>query len=92
MCFKTRRVVLYADTLGRLIFHYDNDYEYENDNYPSLWFSSRFCTQRDERLVASISSSSTTITNINPDRTQEMMMSAHRNLVLELVVVVVVKS
>ena len=37
--------------------------EYENDNEISLSFSLRFCTQRDERLIASISSSTTTITD-----------------------------
>ena len=47
----------------------------------------RFCKQKDERLVASISST-TTITNMNPGRTQEMMMPAHKNFVLVLVVVV----
>ena len=52
---------------------------------PSL----RFCTQRDERLIASISSSTTTITNRNPAITQEMMKSAHKHFVLVLVVVVV---
>ena len=40
------------------------------------------------RFVASISSSTTTITNMNPGITQEMMMSAHKNFVLVLVVVV----
>ena len=71
--------------LGRLRFHDDN--ENENDNEISLSFSLRFCTQRDERLSASISST-TTITNRNPGRTQETMMSAHKNFVLVLVVVV----
>ena len=65
-----------------LIFHYDN--EYENDNDILLSFSLRFCTQRDERLIASLSSSNTTITKMNPGRTQEMMMSAHTNVVLVL--------
>ena len=73
-----------------LRFHYDN--EYENDNETSLSLSLRFCTQRDKRLIASISSSSTAITIGNPRRTQEMMISAHTNFVLVLVVVVVVKS
>ena len=68
--------------------HYDNDNEYENNNEISLSFSLRFCTERDERLIASISSSTTTITNRNPGITQEMKMSAHTNLVLVLVVVV----
>ena len=76
--------------LGRLRFHYDN--EYENDNQISLSFSLHFCKQRDGRFVASISLSTTTITNMNPGRTQKMMMSAHKNVVLVLVVVVVVKS
>ena len=76
--------------IGRLRFHYGN--EYENDNEISLSFSLRFCTERDERLIASLSSSTTTITNRNRGRTQEMMMSAHQNFVLVLVVVVVVKS
>ena len=71
-----------------LIFHYDNDNEYENDNETSLSFSLGFCTQRDERLIASISSSTTTVTNRNPGITQEMNMSAHKNFVLVLVVVV----
>ena len=48
--------------------------------------------QRDEQVVASISSSTTTLTNMNPGRTHEMMMSAHKNFVLVLVAVVVVKS
>ena len=48
--------------------------------------------KRDERLIASISSSTTTITNRNPGITQEMMISAHKHFVLVLVVVVVVKS
>ena len=60
--------------LERLRFHYDNDNEYENDNEISLSFSLRFCTQRDKRLIASISSSTTTITNRNPGITQEMKM------------------
>ena len=81
-------IVVFAEWIGRLRFHYDN--EYKNDNEISLSFSKRFCTQRDERLIDSISSSSTTITNSNTGRTQEMMMSAHNNFVL--VVVVVVKS
>ena len=76
--------------LGRLRFHSDNDKGYENDNEISLSFSLRFCTQRDERLIACIPSSATTITNRNPERTQEMMMSPHKNFVL--IVVVVVKS
>ena len=77
-------------TIGRLIFHYDN--EYENDNEVSLKFWLRFCTQKDERLIASFSSSTTTKTNMNPIRAQEMLMSALKNVVLVLVVVVVVKS
>ena len=51
--------------IGRLRFHYN---EYENDNEISL--SLRFCKQKDERLVASISSSTTTISNRNVGRTQ----------------------
>ena len=47
-----------------------------------------FCTQRDERIIASFSSSTTTITNRNPGRTQEIIMSAHKNVVLVLVVAV----
>ena len=74
--------------IGRLRFHDDN----ENEKEISLSFSLRFCTQREERLVASISSSTTTITNTNPGRTKERMISAHKNFVLVLVVVVVVKS
>ena len=35
--------------LGWLRFHYDN--EYENDNETSLSFSLRFCTQIDEPLI-----------------------------------------
>ena len=73
--------------LGRLRFHDDN----ENDNEISLSFSLRFCRQRDERPIAPISST-TMIPNRNPGRTQEMMMSAHTNFVLVLIVVVVVKS
>ena len=69
--------------IGRLRFHDEN----ENDNEISLSFSLRFCTQIDERLIASISSSTTTIPNRNPGRTQEMM-SAHKNFVHVLVVVV----
>ena len=42
--------------LGRLRFHYDNEYENENENEISLPFSLRFCTQRVERLISSISS------------------------------------
>ena len=76
--------------IGRLRFHYDN--EYENDIEISLSFSLRFCRQRDERLVASISLSTRTITNRNTGRTQEMVMSAYTNFVLVLVGVVVVKS
>ena len=72
--------------LGRLRFHC------ENDNEILLSFSLHFCTQRDERLIASILSSTTTITNMNPGRTKEMMISAHTNFVLVLVFVVVVKS
>ena len=34
----------------------------------------------------------TSITNRNPERTQEMIMSAHKNFVFVLVVVVAVKS
>ena len=79
-------------TFVRNVIHSDNDNEYEDDNETSLSFPLRFCTQRDERLVASISSSTTEITNRNPGRTQEMIMSAHTNSVLVLVVVVVVKS
>ena len=75
-----------SNTIGRLRFHYDN--EYKNDNEISLLFLLRFCTQRDEQLIASISSSTTTITNRNPGITQEMKMSAHKNFL----VVVVVKS
>ena len=67
-----------SDTmLGWLRFHYDN--EYENDNEISLSFSLRFCKQRDERLIASISST-TTITNRNLGITQEMKMSAHTKI------------
>ena len=77
-------------TIGRLRFHYDN--EHENDNEVSLSFSLRFCTQKDERLIASFASSTTTKTNMNPVRTQEMLTSALKNFVLVLVVVVVVKS
>ena len=73
--------------LGRLKFHDDNENEKENDNETLLSFSLRFCTKRDERLVASISSSTTTIANRNPGRSQEMIMSAHKNPVLVLVVV-----
>ena len=76
-----------SSILGRLRFHDDN----ENDNEISLSFSLRFCTQRDERLIASISSSTTKNTNRNQGRTQEMMMSAHKNFVLVLVIVVVAK-
>ena len=71
--------------LGRLRFHDDDN---ENDNEISLSFQLRFCTQRDERLIASISLSTTTITNRNPGRKQEMMMPAHKTSVLALVVVV----
>ena len=78
------------DILRRLRFQDDN--ENENDNEISLSFSLRFWKQRDERLVASISSSTTAITNRNPGIIQEMMMSAHKNVFLVLVVVVVVKS
>ena len=78
--------------IGRLIFHYDNDNDYENDNEISLSFSVRFCTFEDEWLIASISSSTTTIMNRNPGISQEMMMSAHKNFVLVRVVVVVVQS
>ena len=46
-----------------------------------------FYTQRDEPLIASFSSTAT-ITNMNPGRTQEMMMSAYKKFVLVLVVVV----
>ena len=76
--------------IRRLKFHDDN--ENENDNEISLSFSLRFCAQRGERLIGSISSSTTKMTNRNPGRTQEMMMSVHKNFVLILVVVVVVKS
>ena len=76
--------------IGRLRFHNDN--KCENDNEISLSFMLGFCTQIDERLIASISSSTTTIPNMNPGRTQKMMMSAHKNFVLVLVVVAVVKS
>ena len=81
-------VNLSPSSLGRLRFHYDNDNQYENNNEISISFSLRFCTQRDERLIASFLSSTTTITNMNPGRTQEMMMSqsAHKNFVLVLVV------
>ena len=72
--------------IGRLRFHNDES-DKENDNEISLSFSLCFCTQRVERLIASISSSTTTMTNRNPGRAQEMM-SAHTNFVL----VVVVKS
>ena len=61
---------------------------YENDNDISLSFSLRFCKQRNERLVAFISSFTTTITNMNQGRTQEMMISVHTNFVLVLAVVV----
>ena len=89
-----RRARCCISSVEWLRFHYDNDNEYrdENDNEISLSFSLRFCTQRDERLIASISSSTTTITNRNPGITQEMIMSAPQNVVLVLVVVVVVKS
>ena len=70
----SKTYVMVYNILGRLRFHYDNDNEYENDNEIALSFSLRFCKQRDERLVASISLSTTTITNMNPIRTQEMMM------------------
>ena len=83
-------LVCFQDIVGRLRFHYDN--EYENDIEISLSFSSRFCTQKDERLIASNSSSTTTITNRNSEITQEMRMYAHKNFVLVLVVVVLVKS
>ena len=75
--------IVLLNVLGRLRFHDDN--EYENDNEISLSFSLRFCTQRDERLIAS---STTTIPNRNPKRTQKMIMSEHTNFVLVLVVVV----
>ena len=61
--------------LGRLRFQDDNDNE--NDNEISLSFSLRFCTQRDERLIAYISSSTTTITKRNIGRPKEMKTSAH---------------
>ena len=64
--------------LGRLRFHNDN--ECENDNEISLLVLLHFCTQRDERPIASISLSTTTIPNRNPGRTQEMMMSAHKKI------------
>ena len=63
----------------------DHD-ENENGNGILLWIPLRFCAQREERLPASISSSTTTITNTG--KTQEMMLSAHKNVVLALVVVV----
>ena len=51
----------------------------------------KYCyIQRDERLIAFISSS--TARNRNPGITQEMEMSAHKNFVLVLVVVVIAKS
>ena len=55
-----REQVMSCNLIGRLRFHYDK--EYENDNEISLSFSIRFCTQRDERLMTSISSSTTAIT------------------------------
>ena len=88
--YETCQTTAASHLIGRLRYHYDN--EYENDNEISLSFSLRICTQRDERLIASISSPTTTITNRNPGRTQEMTMSGHNNFVLVLVVVVVVKS
>ena len=51
------RIVL----IGRLRFHDDNENDNENDTEISPSFSLRFCTQSDERLIASISTSSTTI-------------------------------
>ena len=43
-------------------------------------FSLRFCTERDERLIASISSSAKTVTNRNPGRIQKMMIvSTHKS-------------
>ena len=64
--------------------------------YPLMWNVALEDTtihfDGNKRHVASISSYTTTITNMNPGRTQEMMMSAHKNVVLVLVVVVVVKS
>ena len=75
--------VLILTIIGRLRFHYDNN-DYEKDNEISL----SFCTERDERLIASISWSTTTITNRNPGSTQEMVMLAHKNFILVLVVVV----
>ena len=75
--------------IGGLRFHDDNENYNDNDN--EIVFV-MFCTQRDERLIASISSSTTTITNRNTGRTQEMMMSAHTEFVLVLLVVVVMKS
>ena len=84
------RLVVLLMSLGRIRFHYNNDYE--NDKKISLSFSLLFCTQRDERLIASISLSTTTITNRNRGITQEMMISAHTKNVLVPVVVVVVKN
>ena len=81
-------IVIWPQIVGRLRFHDEN----KNEKEISLSFSLCFCTQRNERLIASISSSTTTIPNRNPGRTQEMMMSAHKNVVLVLVVVVVEKS
>ena len=89
-CLKFIKIV--SLFIGRLRFHDDNENDNENDNEISLSFSLRFCTQRDERLIVYISSSTTMITNRNPGRTQEMMMSAHTNFVIVLVVVVLVKS
>ena len=86
--YRCRGIRCTLHSIGRLRYHYDNDNVYGNDNETSLLFSLRFCTQRDERLIASFSSSTTTITNMNPGRTQEMMMSEHKNSVLVLVVVV----
>ena len=57
-------------SIERSRFHDDNENDNENDKEISLSFWLRFCTQRDERLIASISSSTTTITNRNPRKTQ----------------------
>ena len=74
--FKGTELWVHRKVKGRLRFHYDNEYE----NETSLPFSLRFCTQRDGRLIASLSSSTTvaTITNRDTGITQEMKISAHK--------------
>ena len=71
-----------------LKFHDDNENDHENANEILLSFSLRFVHKEMNDSSLPVSSSTTTITHRNPVRTQEMMMSAHKNIVFVLVVVV----